>query len=259
MSKEMREQIDRVRNWKQFLTEESVALQQAVEISSTLKEKNCQWDVSQPGIKIFFDVTSFSHELQNFFGRVIIVGNMISKALKGEFKNTASAANHVGFIFSDGSIFHATNDKTGVQFVSNFEDIKQNPEIFFVLNIGGDENLVKAKCQEILKKIEQSKVESEKSESSYDMKGIVRQIPIIGKIINKFKFGKEANDYSFFCSELVANVLVRAKIISYEELKVRKITNEALTGLDISDEISPTDLYDMLTPIASTLPVKCNI
>jgi len=267
MSKEMREQINKVKNWKPILNEEAPDLKQASEIARELKEKNCQWDISQPGIKVFFDVTSFNHELQTFFGKAIIVGNIISNALKGKFKNSTASANHVGFIFSDGSIFHATNDNIGVQFVSNFQDISKNPETYFVMNLGGSESTVRAVCQDMFKKIEQSKSESMKSQSTYDMKGIVRQIPIIGKIIAKFKFGKETSNYSFFCSELVANVLVRAKRISYEELKIKNLRpesyigdkpiNEELTGLDISDEISPTELYEMLAPIASNVPVIC--
>ena len=176
----------------------------------------------------------------------------MSQALKGRFKNTAAAANHVGFIFSDGSIFHATNDSVGVQFVNNYQSIREYPDTYILINIGGDESLVKAKCQEIIQKIEHSKKEYNKSKSTYDMMGIIRQIPIIGKILSK-----EIDNYSFFCSELVANVLVRAKVISYEELKVRKITEEGMSGLDISDEISPTDLYEMLVPVASNVPLVC--
>ena len=240
-----------------ILDEESPDLKQASEIARELKEKNCQWDLSQPGIKIFFDVTSFNHELQKFFGKLIIIGNVISKALKGQFKNSTASVNHVGFIFSDGSIFHATNDNVGVQFVNNFDEITKNPETFFLINVGGDESTIKTVGQDMLKKIEQSKKESMKPQSTYDMKGFIRQIPIIGKIIAKFRFGKENSNYSFFCSELVANVLVRAKRISYEELKVRKITKEGLSGLDIADEISPTDLYEMLAPISTNVPVVC--
>ena len=114
-----------------ILDEESPDLKQASEIARELKEKNCQWDLSQPGIKIFFDVTSFNHELQKFFGKLIIIGNVISKALKGQFKNSTASVNHVGFIFSDGSIFHATNDNVGVQFVNNFDEIVSLISFFY--------------------------------------------------------------------------------------------------------------------------------
>ncbi len=59
--------------------------------------------------------------------------------MKGKIQGATASANHVGFIFSDGSIFHATTDKAGpgVSFQDSIPDMLENPHQYIILDLGG--------------------------------------------------------------------------------------------------------------------------
>lgn len=204
----------------------------------------CRWNISEPGIKIFFDVTPISSMLKpggsdkSVFGvGISLVAMMTNRVLH--------SVNHVGFILSDGSIIHATTGKGVVR--ESGSDIVNNPKNYVIVNVGGSES-------ELIKKFEQLKKTLYVDQDSYDWKGIVRQFPLIGKLLARFKWS-ENKPYRFFCSELVANLLVRCGVISYNELAG---IHEKLTGLDKYDEIDPTKLFLLVKNKASLCPVVCD-
>ncbi len=240
-------------SWRKYINEEAPAITKMHSQISDYKKRGCKWNYeTSKGMKVFFDVTSFSHENQTFFGKMIIAGNAIQKALKGQIKGALGASNHVGFIFSDGSIFHATSDETGVSFQPSYPDIEQNPHQYVIVDLGGDEQKLKQVCQSILNELKEQNVDASKA---YDWKGIKRQIPVIGKLLAHLKTAKEENEYSFYCSELVANALVRVGYMTAEQLVARVLSEQ----LGQADEISPTELYELIAPKSNVIGVVCEI
>lgn len=213
-------------------------------IKKDLKKSGaCKWNIKEPGIKIFFDVTGIGEMARlgaskSTFGvGISLVAMMTNKVLH--------AVNHVGFILSDGTIIHATTDR-GVTKESGI-DIINNPKNYIVVNVGGKES-------DLINKYNSLKKDLYADKDSYDWKGIVRQFPLIGKLLARFKWS-ENKPYRFFCSELVANLLVRCGVISYSELAS---IHEKLTGLDKYDEIDPTRLFLLVKDKAELCPFVCD-
>ena len=224
--------------------EDEIAIIRQQYYDAARTENTCQWDISQPGIKVFFDITGFLHKDQNLFGKVIILKGAIINWFNGKFKNSLNIVNHVGFIFSDGSVMHASNHGTGVmEELGDSEDsvnIRTKPDQYTILNLGGDETLVRAEGRKLIANIELANSKTG-NKRLYDFTGIGRQA--VGKFLTKWIF-KERNSYQFYCSEFVANVLALANLISVNDLKLA--SNENLTELDRYDDIDPTKLFELI-------------
>lgn len=204
----------------------------------------CKWNVKETGIKIFFDVTPVSSMIRPGSTDKSIFGVGISFAAMLTNK-VLHAVNHVGFILSDGSIIHATTGKGVVR--ESGDDVVNNPRNYIIVNVGGSES-------DLINKFETLKKTLYTDKDSYDWKGIVRQFPIFGKLLARFKWS-ENKPYRFFCSELVANLLVRCGIIKFDELAS---IHEKLTGLDKYDEVDPTKLFLLVKDKAELCPVVCD-
>jgi len=204
------------------------------------RETKCQWNTNVEGIKIFFDITdAFNYkEKQTLFGTAI----MLAAALK---TGKLSAVNHVGFVLKDGRLLDATTSE-GVK-VRSGDDLKEFPHNFVCVNVGGSEAKL---LQEFVK------IKKELSDKSYDTTGIYRQIPLIGKLFKHLKWTKEHKSDAFFCSELVANLLVRSGVLSVEDLK--NAMKENVSELDVHDEVDPTTLYNLVKNKAELLPKVCH-
>jgi len=203
----------------------------------------CKWNISDPGIKIFFDVTGIGDMIKpgkdkSLFGVGISAVAMLTNRV-------LHSVNHVGFILSDGTVIHATTK--GVVRESG-ADIINNPKSYVIVNVGGSES-------DLISKFEQLKKTLYVDKDSYDWDGIYRQIPLIGKLLGRLKWS-ENKPYRFFCSELVSNLLVRCGVISYNELAS---IHEKLTGLDRYDEIDPTKLFLLIKDKAELCPVVCDV
>ena len=238
-------------SWRKYLKEEAPSISKMQPEIADYRERGCMWEYADStGMKVFFDITTFSNENQNNFGKAIIAVNAIANIMKGKIRGAMAAANHVGIIFSDGSIFHATNDDTGVSFQPSIPDMQNNPHQYLILDLGGDEKKLKKACEDMLKELSQH-IDPSKA---YDKKGIVRQTPFsIGKLLAHLPIAKEENEYSYYCSELVANALVRVGFMTAEQLQA-KMLNEQLGS---ADELSPTELYDLLASKAKLIGASC--
>jgi len=226
------------------------------------KDVNFRWDLNNNQVKIFLDITPFKHQDQDFIGKGIIGWGAIQDWVKRKFKNAKKMRlekiNHVGFIFSDGTVLHATTQGKGVQF-ERYDAVITDPECYLVYNMGGDEKVIRDLGNKLISKISEKvptkkcedcdgtgKVDGEKCEDckgygelpkSYDMPGLFRQI-LPDWMINIF--AAEKSEYRFFCSELVSNLLVRSKLMTYNELK------RLHENLNKYDEIDPTKLYKFI-------------
>ena len=203
----------------------------------------CKWNISDPGIKIFFDVTGIGDMIKpgkdkSIFGVGISAVAMLTNRV-------LHSVNHVGFILSDGTVIHATTSRGVVR--ESGDDIINNPKSYVIVNVGGSES-------NLISKFEQLKKTLYVDKDSYDWKGIVRQLPLVGKLLGRLKWS-ENKPYRFFCSELVANLLVRCGVISYDELAS---IHEKLTGLDKYDEVDPTKLFLLVKNKAELCPVVCD-
>jgi len=239
-------------NWRKYINEEAPAISKMQPEIADYKERGCMWDyANSTGMKVFFDITTFFNKNQSGFGRAIIAVNTFANFMKGKIKGATASANHVGFIFSDGSIFHATTDKAGpgVSFQDSIPDMLENPHQYIILDLGGDENKLKQVCQDILKELSKNIDPAQ----AYDKRGIVRQAPLIGKLLAHLPFAKEENEYSFYCSELVANALVRVGFMTAEQLASRVLSEQ----LGAADELSPTELYDLIASKAKLITSVC--
>ena len=237
-----------------------------------VKDKNkdivgFRWDIDNDQVKIFLDITNYSHKTQTFFGKGIIgwaaFKDWGNKRFKGLESLRWEKVNHIGFIFKDGTVLHATNSGKGVQF-ETYDDVINNPECYLVYNMKGNEKSIRDLGIKLVKKISEN-VPEEKCEdcmgkgkiifgprsgetcetcdgngefaTRYDFKGIARQI--LPEWMENI-FAAEKTDYKFFCSELVANLLVRSKLMTYDYLKGLH------ESLDKYDEIDPTKLYKFI-------------
>ena len=213
-------------------------------IKQTIKTSGaCKWNISDPGIKIFFDVTGIGDMIKpgkdkSIFGVGISAVAMLTNRV-------LHSVNHVGFILSDGTVIHATTGRGVVR--ESGSDIINNPKSYVIVNVGGSES-------DLISKFEQLKKTLYADKDSYDWKGIVRQLPLVGKLLGRLKWS-ENKPYRFFCSELVANLLVRCGVISYNELVS---IHEKLTGLDRYDEVDPTKLFLLIKNKAELCPVVCD-
>jgi len=215
---------------------------------------NCKWDLSTSEIKIFFDITPTSKMSDLNSKWFSLIGVTINKVAQIQH-DVLTPVNHVGFILSNGDAIDA-DPKTGMS-IKKLEDFKTNPGHYICVSVGGAESILISKFNEL------KKVAGE--EGGYDKAGVIRKIPILGTILKRLNLAKETDSKKFFCSELVANLLVRCNIIKFEELKA---LSEKTTGLDQFDEIDPTldqfdeidptQLYEMIKGKAKTLPVVCD-
>lgn len=206
--------------------------------------KKCSWDYNTQEIKVFFDITPIKKMTQIGSKSFSIAGAIISKASEIQ-NNVLTPVNHVGFVLNNGEVIHATPDKGVVQ--EKYSDIIDNPEHYICLSVKGSES-------DLIQKFEQLK-KAAGDKLSYDSEGIARKIPMIGTILNRLGWAKENTTYKFFCSELVANLLVRCKVLKYEELPG---VSEKTTGLDQYDEIDPTQLYNLIKSKATLLKTICS-
>jgi len=248
--------------WRRYIKEE--AAEPISNVHAKIKDytKNqCTWDYQKSnGMKVFFDISSVGDNFDAgsyIFGPGIIAQSALTKIARGKIRGALGAANHVGIIFKDGTIFHATSDKTGVSFQQNYTEINEKPHQFVVLDLGGDEAMLRQACEEIYELIKSNIDPSQ----AYDWKGIVRQIPLLGPLLKHLYVAKEkgVGKYKFYCSELVANALVKAGFMTAVELKDRLLKENEEDELDEADEISPTDLYDLISPKAQLVKPSCKI
>lgn len=224
----------------EFSSREISLREEVPNIGDVKKMKACRWEINEPGIKIFFDVTGVLRQSKMGypFGATIAVVSMLNHRV-------LHTVNHVGFILSDGTIIHATNSKGVVR--ESGEEIQKNPQDYVCVNVGGDENL-------LVQKFEKLKPTLYKDTDAYDWKGIARQVPILGKLLARLVWFRENKPYRFFCSELVANLLVRCGVVDYNELVG---IHEKLSGLDKYDEIDPTKLFNLIKSKAKLCSISC--
>ena len=214
-------------------------------IKKDLKQNGaCKWNVNESGIKIFFDVTGIGEmarlgSSKSTFGVGISLTAMVTNKV-------LNSVNHVGFILSDGTIIHATTNRGVIR--ESGKGIINDTKNYVVANVGGNESDLISKYNQLKKTLYIDK-------DSYDWKGIVRQVPLIGKLLGRLNFARENKPYRFYCSELVANLLVRCGVISYNELVS---LNEKTVGLDKYDEVDPTKLFLMIKSKAKLCPVVCD-
>ena len=212
--------------------------------------ESIKFDVKNTKIKVFLDITSFLGKNQDNTGRGIILFGAIKNWLSGKFKYSAQIVNHIGFIFSDGRIFHATGVKNGethngIAFETGkkYEEIISDPTNYMVYEISGDEKTIEKLANNLLNEID--KLQKTKSGTTEE-KGVNKPGAFYDKIgLWRYGFGRLAgkepeNDLKFYCSELVSNLLVQAKVISLEELK------SLSESLDKHDEVSPTELLNLV-------------
>ena len=214
-------------------------------IKKDLKQNGaCKWNVNESGIKIFFDVTGIGEmarlgSSKSTFGVGISLTAMVTNKV-------LNSVNHVGFILSDGTIIHATTNRGVIR--ESGKGIINDTKNYVVANVGGNESDLISKYNQLKKTLYIDK-------DSYDWKGIVRQVPLIGKLLGRLNFARENKPYRFYCSELVANLLVRCGVISYNELVS---LNEKTVGLDKYDEVDPTKLFLMIKSKAKLCPTICD-
>ena len=218
------------------------------EVTKEMDEvKNLSWDVKNPQIKIFLDITTFFGKGQTGFGKAIIFWSAVKNWFKGRFRHTSNQINHIGFVFSDGSIFHATTPDDekdekhkGILFESGQGQIN-DPSHYMIYNLPGDEKTIRDLANKLIADIDEYSNKNaskgpEKPGKFYDTPGAKRLV--FGKWL--FPEKEEDRNLKFYCSELVANFLVQAKVISLEELKS---LNESL---DEYDEVLPSKLYELV-------------
>ncbi len=214
------------------------------EIDPVIKDKESgKWKIDVPGIKVFFDITgAFSYRQgQTFFGTGI---QLVNKIVHGDLK----AANHAGFVLSDGRILDAATNGVGIK---DGSEIEKNPQNYIIFNVGGSEDKLIAAYNDLKKGIK-----------GYDSAGIARQVkqkfPKLWGLLNRFKNVedkfKEDGQEEFYCSEFVANLLARLGIINVNEL-VKANVSEDLSGIDSADELDPTQLYGLIKSKAKLLDI----
>ena len=198
------------------------------------------WYINNDEIKVFLDITTISDREQTLFGKGIILWGAIKSWIKGKFKNSLNKVNHIGFVFKDGYVLHATITGRGIQF-EKYDDVIENPNSYMIYNLGGNEKDIRQLGENLLKDIDKSGMDKIGKEAPlYDTGGVMRQM--LPKWLSNLFFKEETNS-KFYCSELVANLLVSAKVISLDELKMVK---ENLSEVDYYDEVDPTKLYGLL-------------
>jgi len=202
------------------------------------------WNVENPQIKVFLDITPFFHTEQNLFGKAIISWSALTNWVKRKYKISPHEINHIGFIFSDGMIFHATTPKDesphqGIVFQDG-EEVINDLKDYMVYDLPGNEKTIRDLASELLIDIDKYKSESKKISKPgafYDSPGIYRQV--FGRW-SKWLFPEREKDLKFYCSELVANFLAKVGVISTSELES---LNESLDDID---EVTPNKLYKLI-------------
>jgi hypothetical protein len=217
--------------------------------------RSCYWDLNTNGIKVFFDITrpfDYKDGGQTAAGTAIALTAVLTN-------KQLTTVNHVGFVLKNGSIIDAVAG-SGVT-MRNGDEIKNNPHNYVIVDVGGDESTLLKKYTDLKKSIEkvQGKNEKEidsmifgKTKASYDVAGVYRQIPVIGGLLKHLNSTREKNKYSFYCSELVAHLLVLCGVLKVNDLMKENLSedDDALTDLDKYDEVNPTKLYNLIKDIS---------
>ena len=243
------------------------------DIDNDRNTENLKWDISEPGIKIWFDITPYEDESQTPYGKLLILANTMrdlkSRYKNDEWKNTLIASTHVGFIFSDGRILHATSEfkskgMNGVQYEDmngeHVKDINDNPRFYVMFNIGGDEKDVEKIGNDIINYM----IKMGTYGKSYDWSGIDRIFPDLKSVLNssngdEFNQGMDDNDDekdTFYCSQFVAYILVKMGIVTLDELRILRTVNGDLDPNLNDYDVNPTDLYEYVSKIGKKLKLK---
>jgi len=252
-----------IKTYKNFLVENIDTIKDIINSTNT---ENCKWDISQTGVKVFFDITPYDDPSQTPYGKLLILSNTM-KDLVSRFKNdywedTLVASTHVGFIFSDGRILHATSEfnsdkPNGVQYEDvngeHAKDIMENPKFYVVFNLGGDEKEIEKIGDSIIKFL----IDKGTYGKSYDWTGIKRIFPDLKKVLvpnNEFEFKQGDGDNNnhketYYCSLFVAYVLVQAGIITMKQLGNLKIENTELNPDENVFDVNPTELYELISKV----------
>lgn len=253
-----------IKSFSTYMITESV--ESIEDIVKLLNTKNQKWDISESGIKIFFDVAPFDSPDQTPYGKLLIMANtvkdLVDRYKKNDWNNLLVASTHVGFIFSDGSILHATSEfgskKNGVMFEDITEDhakdIQKHPKDYIIFNLGEDENDVIEMGEEIIEYIKKHK----EYDKDYDWAGIRRIFPMLNDVLDpkdgkKFTQGNKDTLHDpkkdYYCSELVMYILLKLKLITKKDLlKIKDIT----ANINHYD-ITPTELLELINMIGKPL------
>jgi hypothetical protein len=213
------------------------------------RKADFKWDVDNDNVKIFFDITEFFDPHQSAFGKGIIAWEAVKNWLKGNFKRTLNVVDHVGFVFRNNDVLHATG-RAGVAFEENYQDIINNPHRFVIYRLPGPvkEDKIRQLGKELVEELKKSA-----HKNTYDARGIGRQL--LPRWISRI-FLAEKDTEQYFCSELVSNILVKAGVLSIDQLKKVYESSE----LDKYDEISPQKLYQLICEIGKpTRIIELNI
>ena len=236
--------------------------------------ENKQWDISEPGIKIWFDITPYDDPSQTPYGKLLILANTMrdlrTRYKDDEWDNTLIASTHVGFIFSDGRILHATSEFkskeiNGVQYEDvngeHVKDINENPRFYVMFNLGGDEKDVEKYGNKVIEYI----VKQGTFGKSYDWSGINRIFPDLEPVLNstngdEFNQGMDDNDDdekdTFYCSQFVAYIMIKLGLTTLEELRNLRRVNGDLDPNQNDYDVNPTDLYELVSKKGKKLKLK---
>ena len=215
-------------------------------LKTTSEIEMCDYDLSVPGIKIFLTLPSPTSGKEQFRNRVLIQGRDIVRNI---FKGNLSAASvhHVGFVF---------NDKTTLEpivFIPNNPTI--TPDKCIILLIKGTtkahEDAIRQRGEDLIKFHEN--METPQGQR-YNYAGLVEKIPFIGSILKNVA-PRKLNTY--YCSQLVADLLATVGVVTVEQLKKAKSLSETQEEIYENSALSPSELYDMIKDKAEVLQPAC--
>lgn len=232
------------------------------ELTPELIESKCVWDISSKNIKVFFDITPLLSRRQNFVGISIILFGVFKLWYRKTFgspyeqpKIVSGIVNHTGFIFSDGQVLHSTG-AIGVTFDNSYREvITKNPSHYIIVEIPNtSEEDVREKGIKLI-----NQLQKEGSKNTYNFSGIFRQLGFPESWIQKFA---EKGFSKFYCSQLVANLLVRSKTFSIWDLKkifqYEKDINEGL--INKYDQLNPNSVMDLVVSKGGKIvPYVCRV
>jgi hypothetical protein len=207
----------------------------------------CDYDLSKEGVKIFFTLPSSGSTKEQFRNRMLIQGRDIIRNL---FKGSLSAASvhHAGFVFSDGTTLEP------IAFTKNNPVITPEKCIILLIKNTGKrhEDLIRQRGEELVKFHEN--MGHDTSADRYNYAGIAHKIPFIGNIL-KNVVPRKLNTY--YCSQLVADLLASAGIITVEQLKAAQSLSENQNEIYDNSALSPSELYDLIKDKAELLQQNC--
>ena len=207
----------------------------------------CFYNLETEGVKVFFTLPNSVKTKEQFRNRMLIQGRDIIRNL---FKGNLSAASvhHVGFVFSDKTTLEP------LAFVAENPDVAPEKCIVLVLKgtTNAQEQLIRQRGEELVKFHEN--MGNKDSYSRYNYNGIIQKIPFIGDIL-KNTYPRQLNTY--YCSQLVADLLASAGIITVDELKAAQSLTENQNDIYENSALSPSELYDLIKDKAELLVPKC--